>query len=178
MRDAASLMTWAKEYTRELFITELGSLASTARTAFVRQSHRGDRRCVAGEQPRPRLLRRGRWFGNRPVGRSGAARHDNDLFNVTALDAMILKAKTCQSEDPPDPRREGRPALLCRARQSECVQEPSGFDRHRSSGDHQRPGTGGQAVRGWRHPLERRDRQGSGRPSDLCRTSGAAAPRK
>jgi N4-gp56 family major capsid protein len=87
----ATLLDWAMEDTRDLIITALGSLngtAFTARTAAI-----GDAWLVDNAD---RVL-----FGAAAAGytdlSSDLALLDttSDLFNFTALDAMILKAKTC-----------------------------------------------------------------------------------
>jgi hypothetical protein len=99
-------MSWAKEDTRELFLTALGSLAGTAfvnRTAAI-----GDAWLVDNLD---------RVYFGAGVGSGTDLSADltqldttNDLFNVTALDAMLLKAKTCNPkirpmEDKGDGRR-------------------------------------------------------------------------
>lgn len=87
----ATLLDWSMEDTRDLIITALGSLNGTAfvsRTAAI-----GDAWLVDN---RDRVV-----FGAASAGftdlSSDLALLDTtaDLFNTTALDAMILKAKTC-----------------------------------------------------------------------------------
>jgi N4-gp56 family major capsid protein len=97
LREAAKsvLLDWSKEDTRDLIITALGSLNGTsflARTAAI-----GDAWLVDNKD---RTV-----FGAYSAGGSAGgsdlsadlAQLDTtaDLFNVTALDAMILAAKTC-----------------------------------------------------------------------------------
>ena len=93
LREAAraTLLDWAMEDTRDLIITALGSLNGTAflsRTAAIADAWLVDNA--------DRVL-----FGTATTGytdiSSDLALLDTtaDLFNFTALDAMVLKAKTC-----------------------------------------------------------------------------------
>lgn len=93
LRDAArsALMTWAREYTRDQFITALGSLNGTA---FV------NRTAAIGDAWLVDNLDRVYFGANVGSGTdlsADLAQLDttNDLFNITALDGMVLKAKTC-----------------------------------------------------------------------------------
>ncbi len=93
LREAAraTLLDWAMEDTRDLVITALGSLNGTSflsRTAAI-----GDAWLVDNAD---RVLF-GANVGSNTDLSADIAQLDttNDLFNVTALDAMILKAKTC-----------------------------------------------------------------------------------
>lgn len=93
LRNAArpTLLDWAMEDTRELYLTALGSLNGTAfvsRTAVI-----GDAWLVDNLD---------RVYFGAGVGSGTDLSADltqldttNDLFNITALDGMILKAKTC-----------------------------------------------------------------------------------
>lgn len=92
LRDAgrATLMDWAVEDTRDLYIQALGSLNGTAflsRTATIADAWLVDNA--------DRVL-----FGAAAAGLTDMSSDlalldgSSDLFNVTALDAMILKAKT------------------------------------------------------------------------------------
>lgn len=108
LRSAAKpqLLDWAQEYTRDQYITALGSLNGTAfasRTAAI-----GDAWLVDNAD---RVV-----FGAAAAGytdlSSDLALLDttSDLFNSTMLDAMILKAKTCNPKirpmrDPGNGRR-------------------------------------------------------------------------
>jgi len=92
LRDAArtSLLTWSSKDTRDLVITALGSLNGTAflsRTAAI-----GDAWLVDNTD----RVHFGAGVGSGTDLSADLAQLDttNDLFNVTALDAMILKAKT------------------------------------------------------------------------------------
>ena len=85
------LMDWIMEDTRELYITALGSLngtAFTSRTAAI-----GDAWLVDNLD----RVHFGAGVGSGTDLSADLAQLDttNDLFNITALDAMILKAKTC-----------------------------------------------------------------------------------
>ena len=93
LRSAAkpTLLDWAQEDTRDLFITALGSLngtAFTSRTAAI-----GDAWLVDNVD----RVMFGASAGSASDLSAGLALLDTtaDLFNATALDAMILKAKTC-----------------------------------------------------------------------------------
>lgn len=85
------LMDWILEDTRELYITALGSLngtAFTSRTATI-----GDAWLVDNLD----RVYFGANVGSGTDLSADLAQLDttNDLFNITALDGMILKAKTC-----------------------------------------------------------------------------------
>lgn len=87
----ATLLDWAMEDTRDLIITALGSLNGTAflsRTAAI-----GDAWLVDNAD---RVLF-GADVGSYTDLSADLAQLDttNDLFNITALDRMVLKAKTC-----------------------------------------------------------------------------------
>lgn len=93
LRDAAraTLLDWAMEDTRDLIIQALGSLNGTAfisRTAAIADAWLVDNA--------DRVV-----FGAAAAGFTDMSADlalldtTNDLFNATALDAMILKAKTC-----------------------------------------------------------------------------------
>lgn len=87
----ATLLDWAMEDTRELVITALGSLngtAFTSRTAAIGDAWLVDNadRVVFGAST-PGLTDLSSDLSNLDT--------TADLFNATALDAMILKAKTC-----------------------------------------------------------------------------------
>lgn len=87
----ATLLDWSMEDTRDLIITALGSLNGTA---FV------DRTAAIGDAWLVDNLDRvyfGAGVGSGTDLSADLAQLDttNDLFNVTALDGMILKAKTC-----------------------------------------------------------------------------------
>lgn len=87
----ATLLDWAMEDTRDLIITALGSLNGTAfvsRTAAI-----GDAWLVDNLD----RVHFGAGVGSGTDLSADLALLDatNDLFNATALDAMILKAKTC-----------------------------------------------------------------------------------
>jgi N4-gp56 family major capsid protein len=97
LRDAgrASLLTWAKEYTRDKFITELGSVASTGTNSvsFV------NRTAAIGDAWLVNNLDRvyfGAGVGSGTDLSADLAQLDttNDLFTNVALDGMVLKAKT------------------------------------------------------------------------------------
>lgn len=108
LREAARsrLMDWAKEDTRDLIIEAMGSLNGTpflSRTGAI-----GDAWLVDNAD---RVL-----FGAAAAGYTDLSADlalldtTSDLFNVTALDAMILKAKTCNPKirpvrDPGNGRR-------------------------------------------------------------------------
>jgi N4-gp56 family major capsid protein len=93
LRDAGrtTLMNWATEFTRDYFIEQLGALNGTkflSRTAAIADAwlvDNADRVQFGAASP-----------GYTDMS-SDLALLDTtaDLFNVTALDAMILKAKTC-----------------------------------------------------------------------------------
>lgn len=87
----AVLLDWAMEDTRDLIITALGSLNGTAfisRTAAI-----GDAWLVDNLD----RVHFGAGVGSGTDLSADLAQLDttNDLFNATALDAMVLKAKTC-----------------------------------------------------------------------------------
>lgn len=87
----ATLLDWSMEDTRDLIITALGSLNGTAfisRTAAI-----GDAWLVDNVD----RVYFGAGVGSGTDLSADLAQLDtaNDLFNVTALDGMILKAKTC-----------------------------------------------------------------------------------
>lgn len=91
----ATLMDWAIEDTRDLYIQALGSLNGTAflsRTAAIGDAWLVDNvdRTVFG------VYSAGGSAGGTDLS-ADLAQLDttNDLFNVTALDAMILRAKAC-----------------------------------------------------------------------------------
>lgn len=93
LRDAgrAVLLDWAMEDTRDLVIEALGSIngtAFTSRTAAI-----GDAWLVDNLD----RIHFGAGVGSGTDLSADLAQLDttNDLFNVTALDAMLLKAKTC-----------------------------------------------------------------------------------
>jgi len=93
LRDAAraTLLDWAMEDTRDLIITALGSLNGTAflsRTAAIADAWLVDN---------ADRVHFGAGVGSYTDLSADIALLDTtaDLFNVTALDAMILKAKTC-----------------------------------------------------------------------------------
>jgi len=93
LRDAARsvLMTWSKEDTRDFIIRQLGSLDGTdflSRTAAI-----GDAWLVDNLD----RVYFGANVGSGTDLSADLAQLDttNDLFNSTALDGMILKAKTC-----------------------------------------------------------------------------------
>lgn len=93
LRDAAksTLLDWSVEDTRELIITALGSLngtAFTSRTAAI-----GDAWLVDNLD----RVHFGAGVGSGTDLSADLTQLDttSDLFNTTALDAMILKAKTC-----------------------------------------------------------------------------------
>lgn len=93
LRDAgrSTLMDWAKEDTRNLFINALGSIDGTD---FVDRSQAGADAWLVNNLDRVYF---GAGVGSGTDLSADLAQLDttNDLFNVTALDAMILKAKTC-----------------------------------------------------------------------------------
>lgn len=87
----ATLLDWAMEDTRDLIITALGSVNGTA---FV------DRTAAIGDAWLVDNLDRvyfGAGVGSGTDLSADLAQLDttNDLFNATALDGMVLKAKTC-----------------------------------------------------------------------------------
>lgn len=93
LRNAArpTLLNWAMEDTRDLIITALGSLngtAFTSRTAAIADAWLVDNadRVVFGASS-PGLTDLSADLANLDT--------TADLFNATALDAMVLKAKTC-----------------------------------------------------------------------------------
>lgn len=91
----AVLLDWAMEDTRELIITALGSLNGTAfvnRTAAIGDAWLVDNkdRTVFGA-----YAVAGSAGGTDLSADLGQLDTTSDLFNVTALDAMILAAKTC-----------------------------------------------------------------------------------
>jgi N4-gp56 family major capsid protein len=88
----AVLMDWAMEDTRELIITALGSLNGTAfvnRTAAIADAWLVDNvdRVQFGAVAAPSATDLSSALSDLDT--------TSDLFNTTALDAMILKAKTC-----------------------------------------------------------------------------------
>jgi N4-gp56 family major capsid protein len=88
----AVLMDWAMEDTRELIITALGSLNGTAfvnRTAAIADAWLVDNvdRVQFGAVASPSATDLSSAISDLDT--------TSDLFNTTALDAMILKAKTC-----------------------------------------------------------------------------------
>jgi N4-gp56 family major capsid protein len=93
LRDAAraTLLDWSMEDTRDLILTALGSIDGTS---FV------DRTAIGGDAWLVNNLDRvyfGAAVGSGTDLSADLAQLDttNDLFNFTALDGMILKAKTC-----------------------------------------------------------------------------------
>jgi N4-gp56 family major capsid protein len=93
MRNAARsvLMTWAQEHTRDLFINGLGELNGTAfidRTAAIADAW------LVDNLDRVHF---GAGVGSGTDLSADLTQLDttNDLFNATALDAMVYKAKTC-----------------------------------------------------------------------------------
>jgi N4-gp56 family major capsid protein len=87
----ATLLDWSMEDTRDLIITALGSLNGTAfvsRTAAIADAWLVDN---------ADRVHFGAGVGSFTDLSADLAQLDttNDLFNATALDAMILKAKTC-----------------------------------------------------------------------------------
>lgn len=94
LRDAgrAALMTWAKEYTRDKFITELGSLNGTAfvnRTAAIGDAWLVDNvdRIVFGNVAAPSATDLSSALSDLDT--------TADKLDTVMLDAMLLKAKTC-----------------------------------------------------------------------------------
>lgn len=99
-----ALMTWAKEYTRDKFITELGSLNGTAfasRTAAI-----GDAWLVDNVD----RVNFGAGVGSGTDLSADLALLDttNDLFTNVNLDRMILKAKTANPKIRPIREANGR----------------------------------------------------------------------
>jgi N4-gp56 family major capsid protein len=87
----ATLLDWAMEDTRDLIITALGSLNGTA---FISRTSTIADAWLVDNLDRVHF---GAGVGSGTDLSADLAQLDttNDLFNATALDAMILKAKTC-----------------------------------------------------------------------------------